>query len=240
MIHLKEASVAAIIPAAGSGRRFGAEQNKLFATLAGEPLWVHSVRKLQQRPEIGRIILSVSEQDLTQFQQQLASVHDVSEGEPHPEWVLGGEERADSVQAALQALQGDSNVEWVAVHDAARPLVTDQDLDKVFAAVPETDAAILAGPVSGTLKRDLGVGQQQPTETVDRKNLWIAFTPQVFRLGLLEQAYAKHNGCPATDDAQLVERVGGNVQLISGSAENLKITFPEDLSLAEAILSRKK
>ena len=84
------------------------------------------------------------------------------------------------------------------------------------------------------------MGQQQPTETVDRKNLWIAFTPQVFRLGLLEQAYAKHNGCPATDDAQLVERIGGNVQLISGSTDNLKITFPEDLSLAEAILSRKK
>ena len=98
MIHLKEASVAAIIPAAGSGRRFGAEQNKLFATLAGEPLWVHSVRKLQQRPEIGRIILAVSEQDLTQFQQQLASVHDVSEGEP----ALNGYSGAKSVRIAFR------------------------------------------------------------------------------------------------------------------------------------------
>jgi 2-C-methyl-D-erythritol 4-phosphate cytidylyltransferase len=151
------------------------------------------------------------------------------------ELVTGGAERTESVQAALQAVVTDASIEWIAVHDAARPLLRDDDLDALFQAVSISGAAILASPVSGTVKRDLG--GQQGCATIDRRDLWIALTPQVFRVGLLNQAYQKHNGRSATDDAQLVERMGHHVTLVRGSADNLKITFPEDLLVAEAILA---
>ncbi len=153
------------------------------------------------------------------------------------ELVTGGAERTDSVRSALQAVAADASIEWVAVHDAARPLVGDDDLQAVFQAAAISDAAILATPVAGTVKRDLG--DQRACETVDRRDLWIALTPQVFRVGLLNRAYQKHNGRSATDDAQLVERLGHDVALVRGSADNLKITFPEDLLVAEAILARQ-
>ncbi len=151
--------------------------------------------------------------------------------------VVGGQQRTDSVQAGLNLLAGDASVQSVAIHDAARPLVSAVDLAAVFAVAQETGAAILACPVSGTIKRDLADGDR--CETVDRRGLWIALTPQVFRLGLLIEAYQKHNGRPATDDAQLVERIGHDVALVPGSADNLKITYPEDLLVAEAILARQ-
>ena len=233
MVGLKERSVVAILPAAGSGQRFGDQKNKLFSLLKGEPLWVHSARRLARRAELGRLILAVSEHDLADFEAQASRIH-------FPlsvEFVIGGAERMDSVQCALDLIQDEGPQSWVAVHDAARPLVSDEDLARVFSAAQQTGAAILATPVSGTLKRELG--GDLGSETVDRHGIWMALTPQVFSVGLLKQAYAKHNGCPATDDAQLVERLGRVVQLVQGSAENLKITYPEDLSIAEAILNRK-
>ena len=151
--------------------------------------------------------------------------------------VAGGAERTDSVKAGLDAIAEDDSVECVAIHDAARPLISDGDLAAVFANAWQTGAAILASPVSGTIKRSRL--EQSSCETVDRRELWVALTPQVFRVGLLKQAYEKHNGRPATDDAQLVERIGHDVALVRGSADNLKITFPEDLQIAEAILARQ-
>ena len=234
MSCLPKGKVAVILPAAGSGQRFGASENKLFSDLAGEPLWVHSVRRLGCRSEVGRVILAVANQDLATFRAQLSD-YDLG---CSVDIVEGGAERVDSVKAAMSLLDTDASLEWVAVHDAARPLISQADLDRVFSAVAKTGAAILASPVSGTLKRDFG--DRQCRETVDRRNLWVALTPQVFRLGLLKQAYAKHNGCPATDDAQLVERLGYEITLVHGSATNLKVTFPEDLLLAEAIKKKKK
>ncbi len=234
MTHLGDGSVVAVFPAAGSGQRFGAAKNKLFSSLAGEPLWLHSLRRIGSRREVGRVIVAVAARDLSDFRDQLAA----SNISLAVEFVIGGTERMDSVQIALDSVSEDSGVQWVAVHDAARPLVSDEDLDRIFSAVQETGAALLATPVSGTLKREMGEGNQ--IETVDRRRIWVALTPQVFRLGLLKLAYSKHNGCPATDDAQLVERLGHEVQLVHGSADNLKITFPEDLSIAEAILSRNQ
>ncbi len=225
--------VAAIVPAAGSGRRFGDQRNKLFASLAGSPLWYHGAARLAARSEVGRIVMPISETDKDRFTGQYQSlVHELG-----IELVVGGAERTDSVRAGLAAIAGDDAVQFVAVHDAARPLVSDSDLAAVFAAASQFGAAILATPVSGTLKRDLGQGYA--CETVDRRNLWIALTPQVFRLELLTSAYAKHRGRAATDDAQLVERIGHRVALVHGSADNLKITLPEDLALAEAILARQ-
>lgn len=225
--------IAAILPAAGSGERFGAERNKLFAPLGGKPLWFHAASHLAARSEVGRIVMAVSPADRAAFECEFAALVEQLD----IQLVTGGAARTDSVKAGLDAISGDSAIQLVAIHDAARPLLSDKDLSAVFAVASQTGAAILATPVSATIKRDLGQGLR--SETVDRRELWIALTPQVFRVGLLKQAYQKHNGRPATDDAQLVERIGHNVSLVRGAADNLKITYPEDLLIAEAMLARQ-
>jgi 2-C-methyl-D-erythritol 4-phosphate cytidylyltransferase len=225
--------IAAIIPAAGSGERFGGKRNKLLTELAGKPLWFHAASRLAARSEVGRIVMAISDADRDSFSSRFASlIQQLS-----VELVTGGDQRTDSVKAGLDAIAGDESVRFIAIHDAARPLVSDADLGAVFAAASQSGAAILAIPISGTIKRDLGQGQR--SETVDRRELWLALTPQVFRVGLLSEAYRKHNGRSATDDAQLVERIGHDVSLVRGRVDNLKITYPEDLHVAEAILARQ-
>ena len=223
--------IAAILPAAGSGQRFGAHENKLFAQLAGQPLWWHSASRLRSHPDIGAIVMAVSEADRPRFEGEFGTLI----RELEIQLVPGGTERTDSVKAGLNWLSQDDSIVCVAVHDAARPLIRREDLDAVFAIAWQTGAALLAAPISGTVKRDLVQARQ--CQTVDRRELWVAHTPQVFRVGLLNQAYEKHNGRPATDDAELVERLGHDVSLVRGSTDNLKITYPEDLLIAEAILA---
>ncbi|TWU38944.1 2-C-methyl-D-erythritol 4-phosphate cytidylyltransferase [Novipirellula aureliae] len=238
----KNGTIAAILPAAGSGRRFGSHQNKLFATIRGVPIWVHSAMALLGRPEIGRLIVAVSESDRTIFQNDYTAFLDAKK----IEWVLGGQERTDSVRSGLEAIGDDAAIEYVAIHDAARPLIGDPDLSSIFAALTATGAAILATPVTGTLKRAVRATPNAAGDliandrcvTVDRSELWVAQTPQVFRLDLLRLAYDRHRGYPATDDAQLVERIGHPVAIVSGSSDNIKITHPEDLRIAEAIMAR--
>ena len=227
-------SIAAIVPAAGSGQRFGSESNKLFATLAGKPLWQHAIGRLRDQPLIGRIIVPISEVDRNYF----AVDHADTIQSLQVELIAGGDQRSDSVRSGLSALRDDDAVRWIAVHDAARPLVSSSDLAALFAVATETDAAILAAPITGTLRRELSLPcDEKRTETVDRRHLHTALTPQVFDADLLRRAYARHNGRPATDDAELVERIGVPVSLVKGSADNLKITYPEDLALAEALLA---
>lgn len=225
--------ITAILPAAGSGRRFGAESNKLFANLAGRPLWIHAVDRLTEHAQVARIIIAVSPEDRSRFEQQ----REILQHPNHVEFVTGGKERSDTVSAAIQSISvPDENApsHLVAIHDAARPLVNHQDLAAVFAKASETGAAILANPVTGTLKRQSDVAGCQ---TVEREGMWVAQTPQVFRLDWIRQAYANHRGRAATDDAQLVERLGHPVTIVSGAADNLKITYPEDLLIAEARLA---
>jgi 2-C-methyl-D-erythritol 4-phosphate cytidylyltransferase len=127
-----------------------------------------------------------------------------------------------------------SDADFVAIHDAARPCIADVWIDKVFAAAEKSGAAMLATPVVGTLKRS--ADGRTIDETVPREHLWEAQTPQVFRREMLEKAYAQRAGFVATDDAQLVERLGESVQLVEGSRLNLKITRKEDLKIASAAL----
>ncbi|MEO1615770.1 MAG: 2-C-methyl-D-erythritol 4-phosphate cytidylyltransferase [Planctomycetota bacterium] len=226
--------VAVILPAAGSGSRFGAERNKLFARLGGLPLWIHAVSALHHHACVGRIVLAISTGDRADFETQRRE----HAADWPIEFVGGGKERVDSVRNGLQAVAADESTQWVAVHDAARPLVTSDDLDAVFTTAFTTGAAILASPVTSTVKQSIDAGRS--SSTIDRSKLWLAQTPQVFRKSILIEAYRRHRGRNATDDAELVSRSGVDVALASGSADNLKITYPEDLAIAEAILRRRQ
>jgi 2-C-methyl-D-erythritol 4-phosphate cytidylyltransferase len=227
VIHA-DRSIDVVLPAAGKSRRFAAQRKKIFSLLGGSMVWTHAARRLRRRPEIGRIVIAIDADDQEIWDSQCAA--DVQS--LGVELVVGGSERVDSVKSALQIL---TQSEWIAVHDAARPLVDDRDLDALFAAAARTDAALLAVPLRGTVKRRRREDLLVDT-TVDRSLLWEALTPQLFRATILRQAYQRWNGFPVTDDAQLVERIGHPVSLVEGSPKNLKITVAEDLRLAEALL----
>lgn len=220
--------------AAGRGRRFGGGENKVLASLGEQPIWRAAVEALRQSEAIGEIVLVIRPDDRSQVAGAAAELG--------LRLVNGGEERYDSVRAGLAEVQRLSALgavdasPLVAVHDAARPLVPPADVDAVIAAAYNTGAAILATPIRGTIKRRTLDG----TVTIDRTELWEALTPQVFRLDVLVAAYERWRGRPVTDDAEMVERSGVPVTLVPGSAENLKITQPEDLTLAQAILARRR
>ena len=219
------AQYAVILLAAGGSTRFrDAHYKKPFAPLDNRAVWLHSAEKFLNRKEVKQLILVVSPQDREDFQSKFAANVMIL----GIDVVLGGATRADSVQIALAHVK--PTCDFVAVHDAARPCLADEWLTAVFQAAERTGAAILAVPVSSTLKRvrdDRTIG-----DTVPREGLWEAQTPQVFRRQLLLDAYAKRGTLAATDDAQLVERLGQNVTVVLGSPLNLKISTKEDLKLA--------
>lgn len=225
-----DCSVAVILPAAGSGRRFGRSDNKLFALLNGQPLFLFTAERLSQHPNVDRIIMPVSAEDQPRMESEFGhALADLA-----VQLVRGGAERTDSVQAGLNAIVDEEPVDLVAVHDAARPLVSQEDLDHVFSKANECGAAILASPVTATVKQSFDSGRS--CNSIDRSTLWLAQTPQAFRPQVLSDAYRKHRGKPATDDAELVARIGVDVAIVPGSPDNLKITHPKDLVVAEAIL----
>lgn len=245
-------SVVVILVAAGRGRRFGGGDNKVLLPLAGKPVWLHAAQRLAALPAVKHTVLVSRAEDRSQIQ-PLADPLAI-------QLVDGGQERYDSVRAGLIAAAAwiaqataiaatpaspSANTSpqphrWlVAVHDAARPLVSIADCHAVLQTAAQTGAAILAGPLRGTIKRCYRTGPYtNQVTTIDRSELWEAYTPQVFHLPVLQDAFHRWDGQPVTDDAELVERAGFPVALVPGSAENLKITQPEDLSLAAALLTR--
>ncbi|WP_437192602.1 2-C-methyl-D-erythritol 4-phosphate cytidylyltransferase [Planctomicrobium sp. SH527] len=222
------ARFAVILAAAGKSSRFGESRHKKpFIELKGRPVWVRSLEPFHQHPDVVQTVIVVSAEDLEwfreKFQANLAFMNvDV---------VAGGAERADSVQNALAHIRAD--VDFVAVHDAARPLLVKKWVEDVFAAAEKSGAAIPASPIVSTIKR---VAQGTISETVSRENLWGAQTPQVFRRTLLMEAYARRDGFVATDEAQLVERIGHPVSIVECPALNLKITTQDDFRMAEVLL----
>jgi 2-C-methyl-D-erythritol 4-phosphate cytidylyltransferase len=220
---------AVILPAAGKSSRFRDQHyKKPFAPLDGRPVWMHAADRFANRKDVVQSLLIIAPEDREHFTEKFggnAALLGI-------EIVEGGKERYDSVAKALERLNPEAD--FVAVHDAARPCLVDEWIDAVFAAAVKTGAAILAAPVTGTLKR--AAGDQTIAETVARDNLWEAQTPQVFRRQLLIDAYARRGGKPATDDAELVERLGQKVTIVPGSAMNVKITTKEDLRIASALL----
>ncbi|HWB12097.1 MAG TPA: 2-C-methyl-D-erythritol 4-phosphate cytidylyltransferase [Pirellulales bacterium] len=223
------AKFAVILPAAGASSRFKDKNyKKPFAPLADRAVWLHSAERFLHRQDVKQLIIVIAAEDREYFDFKFSS-NVVILG---IEVVEGGKERADSIERAMARIKPD--VDFVAVHDAARPCLADEWITRVFEAAEKSGAAILALPVAATLKRVKA--NQVIEETVPRQGLWEAQTPQVFRRQLLLDAYAKRGSFQATDDAQLVERLGHPVTVVQGSPINLKITTQEDLRLAEQAL----
>jgi 2-C-methyl-D-erythritol 4-phosphate cytidylyltransferase len=223
------AKFAVVLPAAGKSRRF-ADKNykKPFAPMAGRAVWMHSAERFVNRDDVAQVILIVAAEDREEFNRKFSANVAIL----GIQVVEGGSERSDSVERALAVVSDE--VQFIAIHDAARPCIADKSIDAVFAAAQRDGAAILATPVSGTLKRtDAG---HKIVQTVDRTQLWEAQTPQVFSRPLLLDAYARRAGGQVTDDAQLVEQLGQSVTVVPGSAMNRKITTREDLKLAEQLM----
>lgn len=222
-------SFAVILPAAGKSARFrDAHYKKPFVPLENRAVWLHAAEKFLNRGDVKQTLIVVSPEDREAFFDKFGPNVAIL----GVDVVEGGAERSDSVEAALARVR--PNIDFIAVHDAARPCLVDEWIDRVFAAAEKHDAAMLAIPVTGTLKRV--ASDHTITETVSREGLWEAQTPQVFRRELLLEAYAKRGKEPATDDAALVERLGRKVVVVPGSSMNLKITTNEDLRLAAAVL----
>ena len=223
----------AIVPAAGLGSRMGIDRPKQYIQLLNKPILGWVLQALLAEPRIRGIALVVSAQD-----EQAVSLPELAH--PAIERVIGGAERQDSVLCGLDALakRAQSN-DWVLVHDAARPCLHPEDLSRLIECThnPAFSGGILATPVADTLKR--ADSRRQVVQTVSRSGLWRALTPQIFRLDHLRAALtsAARERVPVTDEAQAMERAGHAVRLVPGRADNLKITYPEDLALAEAVLS---
>jgi 2-C-methyl-D-erythritol 4-phosphate cytidylyltransferase len=214
----------ALIVAAGLGERLGLERPKALVELAGRPLVQWSVDVLVSVAAIERIVVALP----PDVEPPVGTVG-----------ILGGAVRSESVRRALAA-SGDGDP--VLVHDAARPLLTAELVEATLAAIEGdgVDAAIAATPVTDTVKQ--ADGDHVVTRTLDRAGLWAVQTPQVFRRGALESALSVTEDvlARATDDAWLVERAGGRVVIVPASTDNLKVTTPLDLDLAELLISRRE
>lgn len=223
---------AAIVPAAGAGLRLGPGAPKALRRLRGEPLLVHAVRALVAAPAVSLVVVAARSDDLDAVRTWLAPVM----GQVTLEVVVGGAQRQDSVAAALAVLP--AAVDVVLVHDAARPLAPPALVQAVADAVLEGDAdAVVPGlPVADTVKQVDADGTVLATP--DRAGLRAVQTPQGFRRSVLAAAHAAA-GQPHTDDAGLVESIGGRVRVVAGDPEAFKVTGPLDLALAEAVLARR-
>lgn len=221
----------AVVPAAGRGSRFGAELPKQYLQLAGKAVIEHSLQALLNCTEVSEIVVALHPDDGLFAQLPLSS-------SPRISTVLGGEERCDSVLAALHQLQaGADEQDWVLVHDAARPCLSELELQALLKVRDEAGCgALLALPVVDTLKK-AGVEQRVET-TVDRSQLWRALTPQLFQLGQLRQAlqHCLQQQLSVTDESSALELCGFSPRLIKGHPHNIKITYPQDLALAEMFL----
>ena len=223
----------AIVPAAGRGTRMGTGTPKQYLQVMGLTLIEHSLRALLRHPEVDAVMVALAPDD------PFWACWREMEGKPIYT-CQGGVERADSVLSALQALPATvSEDQFVLVHDAARPCLRGVDLSRLF-AIGQADpiGAILAAPVRDTLKRANDEGRSAMTEP--REALWRALTPQMFRRGGLTRALqaAMRVGAKVTDEAMAMERLGLKPRLVEGSEDNIKVTTPADLALAEFILRR--
>ncbi|CAL1240223.1 2-C-methyl-D-erythritol 4-phosphate cytidylyltransferase [Candidatus Methylocalor cossyra] len=222
-----------IVPAAGIGRRMGAELPKQYLEIRGKPVLQHTLERLLAVEVFSAVVVAVAAQDR-------AWPHLACAGHPRIRTAPGGPERADSVLAALRALEASAAPDdWVLVHDAARPCITGADVLKLIHTLADDPVGgLLALPVSDTLK---AVESGAVAETVDRGRIWRALTPQMFRYGALLHALedAARQRRPVTDEASAIELQGLRPRIVEGRPDNIKITRPEDLPLAAFYLERQ-
>ncbi len=216
-------TVGAIIVAAGSSQRMGGV-DKLLRPLHGRPLIAYSIAAFAASNDIDRLVIVASEANISAIATIAAQLA------PNAAVIMGGARRQDSVRAGLDAL---AEVDYVLVHDGARPLVNEALIEAALAGAIETGAAICAVPVADTIKRSEPSGLIRGT--VSREGLWLAQTPQAFRRDVLQRAHNQQDA-DATDDAALVERLSEPVRLVPGASSNIKVTTPADLRLAEALI----
>lgn len=227
-------SYSAIVPAAGSGRRFGSATPKQYLTLHGISVMEHTLRLLLSIAQLRRIVVVVSADDVRWRELSVFS-------DPRIVTAIGGSERCHSVQNGLEKLTAlNAATDWVLVHDVARPCCLRADIEKLMVHLqPHPVGGLLAVPASDTIKRVDAA--QQIEETVDRSWLWQAQTPQLFRFHVLHDAlnHCLGLGMHVTDEAHAVEALGWQAQVVEGSRRNIKITRPEDLALAEFFLQER-
>lgn len=222
-------SFAVILPAAGKSTRFGDSQRKKpFVELKGRHVWLRAVEPFTNHDDVKQIIVVVSPEDKEWFEEKFQA----NIAFMNLEVVAGGKERVDSVRNGLKAVR--KEIDFVAVHDAARPLITKTWVTDVFEAAIKSRAAILASKISSTVKKSKNGLIYQ---TVPRDDLWAAQTPQVFEKRLLEEAYAARGDLKPTDESQLIENMGKFVEIVECSSINMKITTKEDLRIAENLLN---
>lgn len=231
---MQQPRIHAIVPAAGAGRRLAqnADKPKQYRVLLGRPLLEWTVDSLCAHPMIDAVTVALAPGDTDFMNLKFNDSTPV-------DWAAGGETRAHSVRNALRHVEQTSAAPWVLVHDAARPCLDRASLDRLLAAgMSSDDGAILAIPVSDTLKRAATGGENVIASTLDREGLWAAQTPQLFptvRLAAALDARLAAN-LPPTDEAGAMEAFGARPRLVRGAPTNLKVTWPGDLALAEAIL----
>ncbi|MFC1957588.1 2-C-methyl-D-erythritol 4-phosphate cytidylyltransferase [Chloroflexota bacterium] len=224
MIRNNQQKVGAVIAAAGSSQRMGGV-DKVFALLDGKPVLARVIEVFQKCGSIDQIIIVLNQQNLEPGKQLVAEQGWSKVSDVCP----GGERRQDSVAAGLSLLK-DCN--WVVIHDGARPLVTEDLIERGLEAAIETGTAVAAVPVTDTIKM---AGDDQIVQgTPPRHNLWAVQTPQVFRFDIISKAYGQVK-YEVTDDARLVEHLGYKVKLYMGAYDNIKVTTPDDLALAEIL-----
>ena len=221
--------ISVIIAAAGNSTRFGASEKKTFAILRGTPVWLHSSQIFASHPDVKQIIVAISPDDESFFKQQFQSQID----RLNIRVVLGGAQRSDSVENALAVVDTDSDL--IAIHDGARPCIDLSLFQGVVDAAETHGAAIPCVPINSTIKRS--DENQLVVETVDRSNLHLAQTPQVFASQIIRDAFDRRGDLQPTDEAQLLETLGIPIAIATGSRFNIKITQPEDLRFAESCLA---
>lgn len=220
----------AIIVAAGEGKRFGGGRPKQFAEILGKPVLIHTIERFERSRVIDEVVLVLPADEVRSFSDELerfgiAKVSAV---------VAGGGTRTESVLNGLSSVRGDE-ASLVAIHDGARPVLPQHDLESVMNAAGIIGAASLVAPVTDTVKE---VTDDRIVRTIDRSNLRKALTPQCFKYEVLKEAFeALVPGVAVTDDSSIAEAAGFKVAAVEGSSSNIKITYEQDLKVAELFLS---
>ncbi len=232
---MTDANYWALVPAAGIGRRMGADRPKQYLSLLGRTVIEHTLACLCTYPRIQGVVVCVSTHDV--YWAEASSTF-----EKLVDTATGGAERAHSVLNGLRTLSGHAHKQdWVLVHDAVRPCLRHADIDALIAGVGERNAGgILGTPITETVKRADPEGRI--LETVPREGLWRALTPQMFRISALTAALerALEDGVPVTDEASAMEHSGGRPVVVPGHNDNIKVTVSDDLALAELYLKRQQ